>query len=138
MSDINCVILFGRLTRDAEIRYIASGQAISKFSLAVDRRVKAGDGWVNEASFFEVEHWGKGAEAIKPYMVKGKQVAVMGELKQDRWTSEGQNRSKVVIVAHNVMLLGGNETRPTMKQDTGSVSIMAGYPPVDYTDDIPF
>lgn len=137
MSDLNHVCLIGRLTRDAELKYTSGGQAISKFSIAVDRRVKAGDGWGNEASFFDVEHWGKGAEAIKAYMVKGKQVAVMGELKQDRWTSEGQNRSKVVIVANNVYLLGGGEARATTGQRAAATSETTEQQP-EFTDDIPF
>ncbi len=107
MADVNHVILIGRLTRDAELKYTAGGQAVCKFSLAVNRRRKSGDQWVEEANFFDVVLWGRSGEAINQYLVKGKQIAVEGELRQDRWEQDGQNRSKVEIMANNVQLLGG-------------------------------
>ncbi len=107
MADVNHVILIGRLTRDAELKYTAGGQAVCKFSLAVNRRRKNGDQWVEEANFFDVVLWGRSGEAINQYLLKGKQVAVEGELRQDRWEQDGQNRSKVEIQANNVQLLGG-------------------------------
>lgn len=108
MADLNNVMLIGRLTRDAELKYTSGGFAISNFSIAVNRRRKNGEQWVEEASFFEINLYGKSAESLKPYLLKGKQVAVHGELRQDRWEQDGQPRSKVVIAASNVQLLGGN------------------------------
>ncbi len=107
MADVNHVTLIGRLTRDAELKYTAGGQAVCKFSLAVNRRRKNGDQWVEEANFFDIVLWGRSGEAINQYLVKGKQIAVEGELRQDRWEQDGQNRSKVEIMANNVQLLGG-------------------------------
>ncbi len=109
MADVNHVILIGRLTRDAELKYTSGGFAISNISIAVNRRRKNGDQWVEEASFFEVNLYGKSAESLKPYLLKGKQIAVEGELRQDRWEQDGQSRSKVVISANNVQLLGGGQ-----------------------------
>jgi single-strand DNA-binding protein len=107
MADINHVILVGRLTRDAELKYTASGQAVCKFSVAVNRRRKQGEQWVDEANFFDVVVWGRQGESLNQYLVKGKLVGVDGELRQDRWEQDGQNRSKVEIVANNLQLLGG-------------------------------
>jgi len=109
MADVNHVIIIGRLTRDAELKYTSAGFAISNISIAVNRRRKNGDQWVEEASFFEVNLYGKSAEGLKPYLLKGKQIAVEGELRQDRWEQDGQSRSKVVISATNVQLLGGGQ-----------------------------
>jgi single-strand DNA-binding protein len=111
MKDLNNVVEIGRLTRDAELKYTAGGTAVSKFSIAVNRRVKSGDQWKDEASFFEINLWGKQAESLNQYLIKGKQVAVDGELVQDRWTQDGQNRSKVYIKADDVQLLGGGGER---------------------------
>ena len=72
MADINHVVLVGRLTRDAELKYIPSGQALSKFSIALNRKRKNGDQWVDEANFFDIVLWGRQAEAINQYLVKGK------------------------------------------------------------------
>jgi len=106
--EINHVTLIGRLTRDAELKYTSSGQAVCKFSIAVNRRKKNGDQWEDEANFFDIVVWGKQAESLSPYLLKSKMVGVDGELRQDRWQQDGQNRSKVEIIANYVQLLGGN------------------------------
>lgn len=108
MADLNHVTLIGRLTRDAELKYTPGGLAISSFSIAVNRRRKNGDQWVDEVSYFDINLYGKPAESLKQYLTKGKQVAVDGELRQDRWEKDGQNHSKIYIAANNVQLLGGN------------------------------
>ncbi|MDR0556779.1 MAG: single-stranded DNA-binding protein [Treponema sp.] len=107
MSDINHVVLVGRLTRDAELKYTANGQAVCKFSIAVNRRKKSGEQWVEEANFFDIVVWGRQGEALNQYLVKGKLIGVDGELRQDRWEQDGQNRSKIEIIANNLQLLGG-------------------------------
>jgi len=107
MADINHVVLIGRLTRDAEVKYTSSGQAVCKFSIAVNRRKKNGDNWEDEANFFDIVLWGKQGESLQSYLVKGKMIGVDGELRQDRWQQDGQNRSKVEIIASYVQLLGG-------------------------------
>ena len=109
--DLNRVTIIGRLTRDAELKSTGSGISVSKFSIAVNRRTKNGDEWKDEASFFDVTLFGKQAESLDQYLLKGKQVAIDGELRQERWTDNqtGQQRSKVVIVADNVQLLGSKE-----------------------------
>jgi single-strand DNA-binding protein len=108
MADLNHVTLIGRLTRDAELRYTASGQAVCKFSIAVNRRRKNGDQWEDEANFFDIVLWGRQGESLNQYLVKGKMIGIEGELRQDRWQQDGQNRSMVEIVANNLQLLGGS------------------------------
>jgi single-strand DNA-binding protein len=107
MADLNHVVLIGRLTRDAELKYTANGQAVCKFSIAVNRRRKNGDQWEDEANFFDIVVWGRQGESLNQYLVKGKMVGVDGELRQDRWQQDGQNRSKVEIIANYLQLLGG-------------------------------
>ena len=125
MADLNHVVLIGRLTREAELKYTASGQAVCKFSIAVNRRKKVGDQWEDEANFFDIVVWGRQGESLHPQLVKGKMVGVDGELRQDRWQQEGQNRSKVEIVANYLQLLGGGQgasqnTRYEDKQNSQS------------------
>ena len=141
MADINHVVLVGRLTRDAELKYTAGGQAVCKFSVAVNRRRKNGDQWEDEANYFDVVLWGRQGESLNQYLVKGKTVGVEGELRQDRWQQDGQNRSRVEIVAGNIQLLGGNPGGGS--QSGGSWQAKNGEnnpPPSDdnFTDDIPF
>lgn len=126
MADINQVVLVGRLTRDAEMKYTSGGTAVSKIGLAVNRRVKKGDTWTDEASFFDVAIWGKQAESLNPYLLKGQQVAISGELRQDRWEQDGQKRSRVEIAANDVQLLGrpagseGGQARPAVSSPSSS------------------
>jgi single-strand DNA-binding protein len=137
MADVNKWIGIGRLTRDATLTYTSGGMAICKFAIAVNARVKQGESWADEASFFDVTVFGKAAEAINQYLVKGKQVAIEGRLKQDRWEKDGQNHSRVVINADNVQLLGGGEARPD-KQARQEGSAQGDGVPSDFPDDYPF
>ena len=108
MTDINRVFLVGRLTRDAELRFTTSGTPVGKFAIAVNRSKKNGDQWDEEVHYFDIVLWGKTAEALSKYLVKGKQVAIDGELRQSRWEQDGQHRSRVEIHAANIQLLGGS------------------------------
>lgn len=109
MADINHVILIGRLTRDAELKYTSGGMAVCKFDIAVNKKRKQGEQYIDEVSYIPIVLWGKSGEALNQYLVKGKQVAVEGELHQNRWEQDGQSRSKIEINANNVQLLGGNQ-----------------------------
>ena len=142
MADINHVVLVGRLTRNAELKYTTSGGAVSKFGIAINQRRKKDDQWVDEAHFFDVVVWGKTAEALNQYLVKGKQVGVEGSLRQDRWEKDGQARSKVKITASNLMLLGGrpqSQAPGAGSAPSGGQEPVEGGPPADtFEDDIPF
>lgn len=121
MTDINHVILIGRLTRDAELKYTSGGAAICKFAIAVNKKRKNGDEWVEEANFFNIVLWGRLGETLNQYLVKGKQVAVEGELDQNRWTdTEGNNHSTVNINASNVQLLGGGQSGESQRSWPGT------------------
>jgi single-strand DNA-binding protein len=119
MTDLNHVVLIGRLTQDLgnderSFGYLPNGQARANVSIAVNRSKKQGDEWINEVFYFEVAIFGKTAENLKPYLLKGKQICVDGHLKQDRWKDQqGNNRSKISIVAENVQLLGGKSEDST-------------------------
>jgi single-strand DNA-binding protein len=102
-------MIVGRLIRDAELKYTGGGTPVSKFSIAVNRRRKNGDTWEDEANFFDVVLWGHMAESLSQYLLKGKQIVTIGELRQERWEKDGQNRSRVEIAANSIQLLGGKD-----------------------------
>ena len=106
-TDINNVILVGRLTKDATVDYLPNGSAVASISIAVNRNKKEGEQWINEVSYFDISLFGKQAESLRQYLLKGKQIAIQGSLRQDRWEKDGQKFSRVSIVANNVQLLGG-------------------------------
>ena len=107
MAALNHVGLVGRLTRDAELKYTNSGLAIANFSVAVNRRVKRDETWQDEAHFFDAVLFGRRAEALAKYLVKGKLIGLQGELRQDRWEQDGQRRSKVQIAVDDIEFVGG-------------------------------
>ena len=115
MTDLNDVILIGRITKDVgsderSFSFVGNGTAKAIASLAVNRSVKKGDSWEDEVSYIDCEIWGKTAENLKDKLVKGKQVCVHGYLKQDRWEKDGQKQSRLKIVAETVQLLGGGKS----------------------------
>lgn len=108
-EDINKSLLVGRLVRDAELMYTNNRTAVCKFSLAVNRSKKQGDQWIEEVNFFDLVMFGRRAESLNQYLVKGTQIAVEGKLRQDRWEQDGIKRSKVIIEVDNIQLLGGKQ-----------------------------
>lgn len=149
MSDLAIAVIVGRLTRDAELKYTNSGQAVCHFSVATSSRRKKGDQWVDEASFWDVDLWGKQGESINQYLIKGKLVAVEGSMRQDKWEQDGQTRSKTLISANTVQLLGssggqgsgqGSYERQQQKPQPSGQGPQQGPAPAsdDFTDDIPF
>lgn len=116
MTDINHVTLLGRLVKDPEYRQIGNGNTVANFSVAVNKPKKEGESWTEEGHFFDVALFGRQADAIRSYLVKGKQIALDGNLHQSRWeTDDGQKRSRVIIRANSVQLLGGksdSESQP--------------------------
>ena len=144
MADINHVVLVGRLTRDAELKYTNTGFPVAKLGIAINRRRKKDETWVEEAHFFNVTVFGKTAESLQPYLTKGKQVGIEGELRQSRWEQNGQPRSSVDIIANNIQLLGsraGGSNQGGNYQSSGSNmdAAVSNAPPIDdFEDDIPF
>jgi len=156
MADLSVAVLVGRLTRDAELKYTNSGQAICHFSIATSTRRKKADQWVDEASFWDVDLWGKQGESINQYLTKGKLVAVEGTMRQDRWEQDGQPRMKVIVNANTVQLLGsgsgsgqggpsgqnsqGSGSRDNQENEGGRQQGPAAQAPSsdEFSDDIPF
>lgn len=88
---MNSVILIGRLTRDPELRYIPStGNALTTFSIAVDRAFTGKDGQ-KQTDFFNIVVWGKSAEYCANYLAKGRLAAVKGSIQNRTYdTKEGE------------------------------------------------
>lgn len=130
MTDIATATVSGRMTRDAELKQTRNGSSVLNGSIASNYSVKRGDDWDEEASFFDFVVFGRRAEALAKYLVKGKQVVVRANLRQDRWeTDDGQKRSRVKLYAQEIVLAGGSG---------GSQQSSSSNDDVDFDDDIPF
>ena len=130
MASFNKVILMGNLTRDPEMRYTQSGQALVKFGLAVNRkyRNKTSQEMVEETTFVDIEGWGNQAETFNQYMSKGRPVFIEGRLRFDKWEDKnGQKRSKLCVVMENFQFLGtGGASRDRPAREEGGAQVQAG------------
>ena len=126
---VNKVILIGNLGHDAELRHTESNQAVANFDIATS------ESWTDKAGekqerteWHKIVLWGKGAEALAQYLVKGKKVYIEGSLQTRKWEDKsGTNRLTTEIKAQQVRLLGGGGSgeAPAKGQDLTN-------------DDIPF
>lgn len=155
MGSVNKAILIGNLGKDAELRYTASGTPVASCRIATTERYNDRDGNKKEdTQWHDIVIWGKTAEAIHTYLVKGKQIYVEGRLQTRKWTDkEGKDRYNTEVRADRVVLLGGGGggggamgggSRPQTRPAYGGGSDMGGgdtdFAPVDTPndDDIPF
>ena len=147
MSNLNKVMLIGRLTRDPEMRYTPSGQPVTSFSIATNRYGKGPDGDRREfTDYHNIVAWNIGArslaELVAQYTKKGSLVYVEGRLQTRSWEGQdGQKRRTTEVVANDVQFLdsrgatqggAGADEVPSLPDDPG-----AGVRDVD-PDDIPF
>jgi single-strand DNA-binding protein len=147
MSNLNRVMLIGRLTRDPEMRYTPSGQPVTSFSIATNRYGSGPDGERREfTDYHNIVAWNIGrrnlAELVAQYLKKGSLCYVEGRLQTRSWEGQdGQKRRATEVVANDVQFLdsrattvaagggGGGEEVPALEE--------AGVRDVD-PDDIPF
>ncbi len=128
---MNILIISGRLGQDAETKYTAGGKPVANFSIAVD----SGYGENKKTNWFRCALFGKRAEGgLIPYLTKGTQVIVTGEVSLNEYESQGQNKASLSVFVDKVELVGGRQSAeskaPAKPQDA---------PKDDFMDkDIPF
>ena len=107
MAIDNTTTQTGNVTREPELKYTPSGQAVANFGIAVNRRWqnRQTQEWEEAVSFFDIVCWQQLAENVSESVPKGARVTVVGRLDQRSWeTPEGEKRSKIEIVADEVAL----------------------------------
>jgi single-strand DNA-binding protein len=117
MASDNNVTLVGNITRDPELRFTPSGQAVASFGIAVNRRWqnRQTNDWEEQTSFFDVKCWAQMAENVSESLGRGSRVIVTGRLEQRSWeTDQGDKRSKVEVVA--------DEIAPSLRWATAQVT----------------
>lgn len=131
MSDVNSYNLSGRLTRDANLRYLQSGTALAEFTVASNRIWKSNGEKKEDTLFIDVNVWGKQAEFIGG-LKKGDYVMVTGRIRQESWEVEGQKRSKYVVIADQVNLPPGQvvSNQPKVSQKAEEE--------VNFEEEVPF
>ena len=130
MTNLNSVILQGRLTKDAadDMKQSANGTAYGTFTLVVDKSVKKGDEWENQSSFIKCKGFGKSYENAVKHMTKGSICVVEGNLEQQSWEKDGQKRSEIVVIVDKFFPTykkndegksGGQKKAPAPQNDEG-------------------
>ena len=111
---MNKLLLIGRLTKDAALRYTSTGDPVADISLAVDD----GYGENKKTIWFRCSLWGKRAVSLEQYLTKGTQVYVEGRLNHDEGNPRvwGEGKASFEITVTDIKLLGGGR-----KQDDGDV-----------------
>lgn len=113
---INNVVLTGRLTKDAELKYTGTGTAVASFTLAVDRTFKNANG-EKETDFINVVAWRKTAETLATYTKKGSLIGVQGRIQTRNYEGNDGKRVYVTeVVADSFTFL------ESKKQADGNVS----------------
>lgn len=123
------ITIAGRIGRDAEVRSTQNGDTVAGFTVAVDTR----KGREKVTNWWRCSMWGKRADALSPYLLKGSSVAITGEFSLDEYDGKPQLNVRV----SEVTLLGGKSDgqREPAKQAGGNNS----FPTDDLdADSIPF
>ena len=108
MGSVNKVILVGNLGKDAEVRVTPGGQSVASFSIATTENWTSKEGEKKEQTeWHRIVLWGKTADSLQPYLVKGKQIYLEGRLQTRQWEKEGQKHYTTEVKADKIVLLGG-------------------------------
>ena len=131
---INNVVLVGRMTRDAELRYTPSNQAVATFALAVNRNFKNQDG-EREADFIHCVIWRQQAENLANWAKKGALIGITGRIQTRSYKNQqGQRVYVTEVVAESFQLL---ESR--VEQSNSQDGSFGNSNPMDIQDeDLPF
>ena len=128
---LNRVVLIGRLTKNPDLRYTASGIAVARFTLAVDRGFKNQDG-EKQADFIPITVWRGAAESCAQYLAKGRLVAVVGRIQTGSYDKDGQRHYTTDVVADEVRFLEWSN-----KHEQGQDDI-PGFAPYENDEELPF
>ena len=106
MSNINRVIISGRLTRDPDVRATAGGMTVMSLGVAVnDRRKNQQSGqWEDYTNFIDCKMFGTRAESLSRILTKGMLVCIEGKLRWSSWERDGQKRSKIEVMIDEIEL----------------------------------
>ena len=140
---MNSVCLVGRLTKNPELRYTPSNQAVATFSLAVNRNFKSQNG-EREADFINCVIWRQQAENLANWVKKGALVGITGRIQTRNYENQqGQRVYVTEVVADSFQLLEsqkerGNQPQANSRPDFGRHEAMQSNPMDISDDDLPF
>ena len=118
---MNRVLITGRLTRDPEMRGLASGKNVTTFTVASNEFIGGGR---EKAEYHPVVTWDRLAEIAGTYLGKGQQVAIEGRLQTRSWDDDrGQRHWKTEVVASHVEMLSGRRKKDYEAQQSADALV---------------
>ena len=141
----NLVVLTGRLTADPELKTTQSGISVTSFSIAVDRRYRAGE--EKQTDFINVVAWRQSAEFVAKYFKKGNMIGIEGSIQTRKYTDKnGNNRTAFEVVANNVQFVETKrDSAPSAVEDNAPAASFSNAGANDFADlgdiaddDLPF
>ena len=122
----NLVVLTGRLTADPELKTTNTGIAVTSFSIAVNRRYRAGE--ETQTDFINIVAWRQTAEFITKYFKKGNMIGIEGSIQTRKYTDKnGNNRTVFEVVASNAQFVES-------KKDSAPSTPGAGEEPASFSN----
>lgn len=130
--DLNRATIIGRLTRDPELRSLASGRSVASFSVATNRQWADPNGQKQkQVEYHNIVVWSKLAETASQYLHKGSRVYVEGRLQTREWTGQdGAKRSRTEIVCDNFIMLD-SRTEGGSFSPSSAASTAPTYQPIE-------
>ena len=125
MPTLNRIQLIGRLGKDPESKFTATGKKVAHFSLAVSNRWKDSNGVNKESTeWVNIETWGRLGEISQEYLKKGSLVYIEGRLKTDKYEDKGEAKYYTKVVAQTLQFL---DKKPTEEPDVAVEEDMGDY-----------
>ncbi len=117
----NLVVLTGRLTADPELKTTPNGYSVTTFSIAVNRRYRAGE--ESQADFINIVAWRQTAEFVTRYFKKGSMIGIEGSIQTRKYTDKnGNNRTAFEVVANNVQFVESKRDAAPAQDSDNAVS----------------
>lgn len=130
---MNNLTIAGNVAKDTEVRYLPNGDPVASFSVADNQ------GKDKQAIFWRCSLFGKRAESLAPYLVKGQAVTVSGTVTEREYQKDGTTHKSMEIRVSDVALQGGNRSMsptPPAKPAAAPAKAASGFDDMD--SDIPF
>ncbi|MYI74626.1 MAG: single-stranded DNA-binding protein [Acidobacteria bacterium] len=124
MGSVNKVILVGNLGRDAEVRYTQGGTAVATLNMATTEvwNDKASGQRQERTEWHRVVVWGKQAETLQEYLLRGRQIYVEGRLQTRQWDDrDGNKRYTTEVRSDRIVLLSGRGGEPGRDREAGGM-----------------
>lgn len=134
---MNSTVLIGRLTADPELKRTQNDNAVTGFSIAVDRPYQK-SGEEKQVDFIDIVAWRGTAELICKYFKKGRKIAVQGVIQTRSYTDKDGNKRKAFEVLAEKVDFADSKQEKTGSADVQYTPENGGFEEIMDDGDLPF